>query len=364
MPNGITQSFLAGRGAALQQRASQLNQQAQEAELRRFTQRQNLESMVQGALQFQRISDPTEQDNFLLKRIDSIKARGGDPRDTIDFFNTPREQRQAVAQNVIDIGERFGVVQPGRTTKPFRGRIIEGVVPGRGEAFLRETQAGELVPIEGAVPRPKAGEIIRTTPEGGVEIIRGDVQPAANLPKPVIRDLTKSIANNENNLSRLDRIEKQFIPDFLTFGGRIGAKISSLKSKAGLGIAPQAKEFLGRRRKFTQNINQLFNAYRKEITGAAASVQELESLKKAMLSEDLSPIEFQAAYEEFRSELQRSNRLQRRLLREGITDKFGKSLDELFVAGEDDDIELRGAELRGQGLTDAEIAEKLFEEGF
>lgn len=365
MPNGITGSFLSGRAAALQQGSQRLQQEMQERELQRFTERSNLESMVRGALDFQRITDPEEQDNFLLQRISAIKARGGDPRDTIELFNTPRGQRQQVAQNVIEIGERFGVIKP-RTASPATrfGQPKEGIGPTGEPVFFQAAPTGETRVVEGLKPLPQKGETIRTLPGGGVEIIRGAVQPSAALPKPVVRDLTKTIINNENNLSRLNRIESQFVPDFLTFGGKIGAKISSLKSKAGLGVQPEAKEFLKRRRMFTQNINQLFNAYRKEITGAAASVQELESLKKAMLSEDLSPIEFEGAFAEFKSELLRSNRLTRRILREGITGNFGKNLDNLFIAGEDDDIEIRGQELRDQGLTDDQITDKLIDEGF
>lgn len=374
---GVAESFIGGRGAALQQRGQQqalsqggqrfglqqqqgtLQIQQQQQEIDRFSQEANLKSMVQGALEFKGITNPVDQEAFLNKRIKDITARGGDPRDTIELLQTPPEQRQAVVDNVIGLGERFGIIQTQKQA-PL-GKIREGIIPGRGSRFVRETPGG-FEEVKGALPPAKTGEIITVGP-GGTTISRG-VAASPALPKQIVRKLSSSIISNEQNLSRLDRIGEQFTPEFLTFAGRIGASISSLKSKAGVDLKPEDKKFLQNRRKFTQNINQLFNAYRKEITGAAASVQELESLKKAMLSEDLSPAEFTASFDEFRAELQRANRLSRRVLREGLPGGFGKNLDTLFISGADDDAEERGAELIQQGLTEEEALDKLESEGF
>ena len=375
MANGIAQSFIGGRGAALQQVAQQqqtargaqqfgLQQQSQQAELDRFTNEDNLKSMVQGALQIQNITNPMEQDAFLNRRIQEITARGGDPRDTIELLQTPPEQRKSVIDNVIGIGERFGVIKP--TQKAAQGKFgapFAAVGQGGKDVFAQTIPGGGVREVPGIIPRPRTGETITTTPEGGVTITRG-VAASPKLDKQIIRNLSKSIINNEQNLSRLDRIGSQFIPEFLTFGGRIGATISSLKSKAGVDLKPEDRKFLQNRRKFTQNINQVFNAYRKEITGAAASVQELESLKKAMLSEDLSPAEFQASFDEFRRELQRSNRLSRKVLRDGLPGSFGKNLDALFTSGADDNADVRGEELLQEGLTEDQVFEKLESEGF
>ena len=381
MANGIAQGFIGGRGAALQQRAQeqditqgaqqfglqqkhgglQLKQQQQEID--RFTNEDNLKSMVQGALQIQNITDPIEQDAFLTKRIKDIQARGGDPRDSIELLQTPPEQRKSIIDNVIGIGERFGVIKAPPTATPGRfGAPFAAVGPEGKSQFSQLTPTGDVRTVPGITPPAKSGETITVGP-GGTTITRG-VAASPKLDKLVARNLTKSIINNEQNLSRLDRIGSQFIPEFLTFGGRIGATISSLKSKAGVDLKPEDRKFLQNRRKFTQNINQVFNAYRKEITGAAASVQELESLKKAMLSEDLSPAEFQASFDEFRRELQRSNRLSRKVLRDGLPGSFGKNLDALFTSGADDNADVRGEELLQEGLTEDQVFEKLESEGF
>ena len=126
--------------------------------------------------------------------------------------------------------------------------------------------------------------------------------------------------------------------------------------------------------KFKQNINQIFNAYRKSITGAAASEREMSDLKRSMFNEDQSPVQFEAAFDEFRSELNRSQRLRRKLLREGVTDI--KAFDDAFIRGDDDDIETRGSELFeefegdfGIDLSEQQtilnaVREKLISEGF
>lgn len=185
MSNGPITQFIGGRGAALQQQAQQqaltqgqqafgLQQQQQQAELERFADRQNLSSMVQGALQLQNITDPAQQEAFIRKRISDIQDRGGDPRDTAELLGMNPQQRQQALQNVIGIGERFGIVKPGPQPKTeVFGRPHAAFVPGRGEVFIQTSQEGRIREVTGFQPIPKQGETIETTKEGGIRITRG-----------------------------------------------------------------------------------------------------------------------------------------------------------------------------------------------
>ncbi len=408
MSNGIVSSFISGRGAALQHAAlkrqqeqaqrespyrtramerqeqqdlyqapfkkralqfqeSQMNlqQQKNKAEFKRFTERNNLESMVQAAAQFSNITDPSEQDAFLVKRIKDINARGGDSSDTIALLKTPIEQRGQAVKNVLDIGAKYGIIKPSAIEKPKKfDKPIVGVDEKGNKAFFRQDTSGNLVKVPGAVPPPTSQEIIRVTQDGTFERITGAGVSEQKLSKKIVTNLQEKIIANENNLASLDRIGSQFMPEFLTYGGMYSATKAKIKSKAGFKLDPKEKDFLGKRRQFTQNINQFFNAYRKEITGAAASIQELDSLKKAMLNENLAPDEFKPAFDEFRNGILRSNRLSRRILREGLKGQFGKNLDRLFIAGEDDSVESRGKELRLEGYTNDQIGKMLSDEGY
>ena len=119
--------------------------------------------------------------------------------------------------------------------------------------------------------------------------------------------------------------------------------------------------------KFSKGVNAEFNAYRKLITGAAAAVQELEDLKKAMISTDLSPDEFEAAFNEYSMELSRTLRIRNKVLREGLkpgTKQYGEELNRMYLTGDDDKMDARGDELEASGMSDDDIVKALEQEGY
>ena len=113
MPNTL-QQFITGMQGMGNIRAQQQQEQMRQAEFDRFTNIQNLRSMAQGAMEAKGITDPVKQDAYLRARISNIKARGGDPRDTIEALQTPFEKRGQIYDNVIHIAERMGAIQPQR----------------------------------------------------------------------------------------------------------------------------------------------------------------------------------------------------------------------------------------------------------
>lgn len=184
--------------------------------------------------------------------------------------------------------------------------------------------------------------------------------------KTVGREAQQGVVSGTETLDRLDRILSTYDPKFLTYQGQAQAGVAGLMDKAGMS-SPEQRDLIAKRRKFSQNVNREFNAYRKEITGAAAAVSELEALKEAIINMDLSPTEFESALAEYRRGVARSLRLKRRLLREGVNvgdPKFGKRLDSMFFDGSDDDAQARGAELEAKGLNDQQIVESLQREGY
>ena len=206
---------------------------------------------------------------------------------------------------------------------------------------------------------------IKVNPDGTVEI--GGSQENIALDKPNTRLAQERIVSGTESLQRLDRIKENYDPAFLTYAGKANKTLSSIMSKAGMDLDTDDKSALRQFRKFSQGVNTEFNSYRKLITGAAASVLELESLKDAMISTDLSPDEFEASYEEYKTELSRTVRIRNKLLREGISpnDKsFSSSFDKEFLSGSDDDINARGDELESQGVEPEKIVETLKSEGY
>ncbi len=110
-------SMIASDRAQQMGQESQLRQETQQANIDRFTEQSNLISVVEGAQKFLALptgQTPEEtaaiQNDFLQKRADEIKARGGDPRDTLETLAMTPEQRVEVANNVMKIGRDRGII--------------------------------------------------------------------------------------------------------------------------------------------------------------------------------------------------------------------------------------------------------------
>ena len=181
--------------------------------------------------------------------------------------------------------------------------------------------------------RPKKDKNgITISPDGTVQI-GGTPQPLTKTNK---NNVQKSMVSATESLQRLKEIKSNYDPEFLTYGGRVKNLMSKVKDKAGLDLSEKDEAALKQRRKFTQDVNREFNAYRKLITGAAAAMAELESLKKAIINEDLSPTEFEAAFDQYAGELERTTKIGEGLMAEGLkpgTAEFGIRMDEEFKKG-------------------------------
>jgi len=187
------------------------------------------------------------------------------------------------------------------------------------------------------------------------------------LAKPVQTDVQSKVVNSTELLSTLDKIKEAYDPEFLRYKGQIGAFATKIQDKAGITLDPKDKEFLQKRTKFVQQVERVFNAYRKEITGAAASVQELDRLKQSIINKDQGPAEFEAALETFQDELRRLVRLRTKFLREGIDPNSpdgGEQFDKEFLGNGDDDIQQRGDELLQELGDPNKVHERLVKEGY
>ncbi len=236
MSNGIGKSFIGGVQAGQGFRANQLSRTRQQQEIERFTDRQNLESMVQGALEFRTIEDPMQQDAFLRNRIAEIESRGGDSRDTRELLSTPTVDRKRVVDNLINIGERFRIIQPGQKqqTQYERGRAFtnkEGkrVVPiydKKTQRMVRTETIGEPQP-GGAIEPLTENEIRLATMLSNNEIDiaqlpkRGStynkiVSEAKRLnPNLNVRQLTADFSLSKNPTFRQRAMTAEVLPDIL-----------------------------------------------------------------------------------------------------------------------------------------------------
>jgi hypothetical protein len=154
--------------------------------------------------------------------------------------------------------------------------------------------------------------------------VGGQQQPGApqNMPLTAGQQSAQQekLHGEEMQLARIDRLKTLGDP-----GQYLGLKnkIKSFSLSAVSEIAPDLvgedqQKYLGNAREFRETVGEVFNKERKEITGAGASVKELEGLKDSVLNTDMSAPEFRRSIEKFEFFLRRSIDARRKLLREGI----------------------------------------------
>lgn len=208
------------------------------------------------------------------------------------------------------------------------------------------------------------GVQVTQTPDG----ITFTMGPGVGGPtKPVTTQIQKEALDLQNALQDLDHVGASFDDFYLTYWGKGYKGLLRQANKLGIPLTQDQRQYIRNHRQLTQSAQEIFNKYRKYITGAQATMNEIEFLKQAMLNPDLSPEEFKGAYETYRNSIMRALRLRRAITRQGITPdspEFNSMLNDMYKSGVDEDVQIRGEELEKQGYDQEEIVRILQLEGF
>lgn len=181
----------------------------------------------------------------------------------------------------------------------------------------------------------------------------GSVMPPT---KKTVNQIQGELLSNTKVMFQMQQVGDTFNEQFLTVGGRLkNLGLTALDYAGALPDEGDATEWYQQRTDFEHTTERLFNAYRKYITGAAASYQELERLRKSFLNTKLPPKKFKAAYNSYLTEIQRLQQVLNRVVREGFqpTDKniknpdskYNQRVNALFTGKQGDDRNIRGPEL-------------------
>ena len=340
--------------------------------------RQHVAKLIQGVKR----APPEMQAQVYSQMVRQAEADGLDIPDWAEDFNNfgviegvysmPGPEQTALMQNISMLPEsdRMGAL-----------RVHFGLEAG-ADARMRG-QVGDRPLTNAAKLRDDldAGRITQedfdreTAPRGGIRVGKGGVLEV-DLGRSASNTEQKALASEINlysqlqkagELAGLDENGRMVDPSMLTYSGKITAEFTRQAEKLGIKPTELQREALNKKVKFTTAIEQLFNAYRKEITGAAAAVQELDRLKKSFINVDMSPTEFEAAFQQYSQELQRSMRVRRKLLREGFdlrSDQGGDMMDRVFLSGGDDDPAARFSELVAEHGDDDKAHEIMMQEGY
>ena len=101
--------------------------------------------------------------------------------------------------------------------------------------------------------------------------------------------LQTQVLDSEKTLVKLRKIGDDLDDSFLTYQGKLGAGAGSMLDQLGVSkdtpLIGGAVKHAAEARAFKNQVQQHFNAYRKEITGAAAAVAELDRLEQSFLTD-------------------------------------------------------------------------------
>ena len=231
-------------------------------------------------------------------------------------------------------GAALSLAVPVNTAMNQRPSLTKFAFP---EGAGREEIAEGIGKEETNKPITPIGKIRQAVKNGELSKEEGDILIKEELPElktqafqglsPKVQGtLQQNLVDMAEQQSRLDQAVENFDSSFLTFAGQAGVKTVRFLEKASLdGVAKAlgvdlggAKETVAQYRKFTESVETVFNLFRKKITGAQASVQELDRLKGSILNKDLSPSEFKGSLERLQEALTSATDLYKSMLSEGI----------------------------------------------
>lgn len=225
----------------------------------------------------------------------------------------------------------------------IRKERVNAAGAGLVEAAKAANQADRVVTVGGQDIVQRGGRIDEASGTRANNLLTGDLrnEGTANTARSneAVARLNRSPLTKSGKTSQQKEIEKlnSQIRKLDTIRGEItdeNGKIDSSpflkQNKAVAEIGRFLDSFgvkadvLGSRKAFDKQskvrpkIKEFFNAYRKEITGAAAAVQELADLEKATLAFDLTPLEFENRFEGVDSAARRELRAKLDVLQNGV----------------------------------------------
>ena len=183
------------------------------------------------------------------------------------------------------------------------GNTVTELVLGNDSGEFFNTKGEPLILPEGA----------RLTTTGKTNT---DIESDYSQITPAVKTkLQKDLREFQQQLRNLDKLTGEKFDKFLTTKGRTAASIGTiLDFGQGLGGESISNlyenvagynpiDFAAESRVVFEDLEKFFNKYRKEITGAAAAVAELQKLRKAILSGDLPPAQAKASLDSLINEI-------------------------------------------------------------
>ena len=282
-----------------------------------------------------------------------------------------KEKREYQSENYTGTPGQFrvkdGKIVTGLPKKDpkVKDKFSEPYFDKKTQSFFQKNLSTNKISRVGAVPKG----IKLTVGDDGQVTFQTGVGGTADLTPATKSSLQKEIVGLTGQLGDLEFLGKTAFTDALTIQGKAKKAGLRLADSLKIDIGPENREYLGKTRVFVEGVEQVFNQYRKLITGAQAAMKEITMLRDSILNKKLSPSEFQYSFDRYMGQIKRSLRIKRMLLREGVTSEkaLGKQIDRMFKSNADvpdTEIDARGDELKAGGMSDQAVIQQLRKEGY
>lgn len=188
-----------------------------QANRQRFQEASNIRSLALGAVQAKGIPAGPQRDQFLRQRAEEIRARGGNPQDTLRALELPPEQQEQALDNVITLGQRAGVIQSDPDSAANQNRVGARKIFTNG-TIVQSTPAGPRVFAPGGklVTGAEAETVLQAAADAEISLAGGKAgarQTSTDLAKlrgKIDKNTIGTLRSAPVEIRKLNRLEKVF----------------------------------------------------------------------------------------------------------------------------------------------------------
>ncbi len=139
------------------------------------------------------------------------------------------------------------------------------------------------------------------------------------LPKAVQTKVANELITLSDKQQQISQLKALSIDDdYFTFLGKANMTADALTEWAGLPQNAETKKKLGKYRQFEEQVQGLFNAERKDVTGAAMAFAETPQIEKAITNRSLTRSQYERSVYKLDFATRLEMRMKQRLLSEGL----------------------------------------------
>ncbi|PHS69122.1 MAG: hypothetical protein COB23_07140 [Methylophaga sp.] len=270
-----------------------------------------------------------------MNAMDELRARlKNAPRKAGSTLGGLLQDRNLLPENSPERDLYNNAIAKQNHIAPNAPKLVKVQNPDGTVTYMPQSQAaGENAPVA-------KGMRLSIGKDGEIDFAAGDVQPdqLTKQNKTKVQDRYFTAATQLMNLNALT---SKYSEKYLTYEGELKSMAGHFLGK--LGIDDELVDFGAERTSFVNEARQLFNDYRREITGAAASEKEMEDLLKSMMNVKMNPKEFMSAYEQFKDKAMRNMKFNAELSGFDFNpDKYTGKVDTDILSAADKIIEAEG----------------------